>query len=79
MGGNNLDSSWLVCVGRPWSPVLYLHGHAARERPVVLQHQGKKAFNHTIPNQQFPQSFVDVIHGVMFLLSSGPKMQTQRL
>lgn len=38
--GNNLGSVGSVGVCRPRAAVLYLRGHAARERLVVLQHQG---------------------------------------
>lgn len=41
MGRYNLDIDWLVCFCGPGPPVLHLCGHAAWERPVVLQHQGK--------------------------------------
>lgn len=54
-GFDHLHSGRLVCVRGPGTAVLYLRGHAARERPLVFQHQGKS------PSLFIPSS-ADVTH-----------------
>lgn len=43
MGVHRVDVGGLVGVSGPGPAVLHVHGHAARERPVVFQHQGDLA------------------------------------